>query len=148
MLEQTAVVLFYCLAVLVAVVLVSLVVTLWNYKKGRGTWASLVLLISGILTLIGGVACAFYFFPYNLKYQTWEPQEKMVRTVQFDIQGAGTNRYADGGLKITFADGTYVFTDDFRLAVAEPGRPLKMLCKPEFVSGNVDKMRCKAPTGG
>lgn len=110
--------------------------------------------VSGPFVLVGGIGAGIFLFvnlvclfPYDLRYHSWEPQEKMVRHVEFDAS-ADTGRNSTGGLKITFADGSYAFTNDFRLATVTPGRQAKMLCKPEFVSGNVDKVRCKALTGG
>ena len=118
------------------------------FKKEPNAFTGPVMIIGGGVSVLLLIIGAFMFFPYDMKYQTWTPTKKMVRSMHYDVEAGGTNKNATGGLKLTFADNTVAYTDDFRLAVVKPGTQAQMLCKPEFIGGNIDKIRCKGLTGG
>jgi hypothetical protein len=144
MLETGTVIFFWCMVAVAGLAAVCLMAGLAS--KSEFAWIA-----SGVLTgifVIGAILAAFIYFPYNLKYQTWETKEAVVVSSEYTRE-VGSGRYNDdGGLKITLSDGTVGYTTDFRLAKYQRGDKATMLCKAEYVHNNVDRHQCRALTGG
>lgn len=144
MLETGTVIFFWCVVAVLAVTVVSLILGL--ILKSESMYG--VSMIGGGIIAVCLIVAAFIYFPYDLKYQTWEKKEGVVVSSEYTAE-VTTGKYTDnGGLKITLSDGTVGYTDDFRLAKYQRGNAVTMLCKPDFIHNNADRYRCRALTGG
>lgn len=98
---------------------------------------------SAFALIIAAAVAALTLFPFQPKYWVWETKEGVVAKTEFD----GMSKTSGGGLQIELGDGTMFFTKDFRLAEKSPGEKVKLVCKPTFQHGNVDRIDCKSQIG-
>lgn len=141
---------FWCTLTVAAFGILFLLLSLvkkWStgVREGLGLLSAL---LGGVLVLLFLVG-SFVFYPYDIRYVTWQHKDGVITDVRYAVEGS-TSKDKDngnGGLRIVLHDGTIGFTEDFRLATKRVGDRIEMICKAEWVSNNIDRNRCKAPTG-
>jgi hypothetical protein len=148
MFEQHVVLGLGWLAAVTLTMIISGIVALAS-PKGAESWGTIVFCVSGALTAISLIVAGFTLFPYQPKYWAWETKEGRIVTSEFDAKAdtSSRNSWERGGLRMELNDGTSFFTQDFRLAEKRPGEMVKLVCKPTFQSGNVDRLDCKSQVG-